>query len=291
MRTFFLGTHQPEWLERTDVPLFISRRRLANRKRLPRARGPWALDSGGFSELSEHGRWTVTPRAYVAEVRRFRSEIGGLAWAAAQDWMCEPDIVVKTGLTVAEHQLRTVTNYEELLSLAPELPWVPVLQGWTHGDYCDHFDLYAERGHELRNLPLVGIGTVCRRQSTLRASVVVKWFADDGLRLHGFGFKTQGLQSVANALHSADSLAWSLNARMNRPNPECAHRRCSNCFQYAMDWRSELLGKLPASWSQAPVATDNIAGDVDSALPRHGGGSVGGEVEPPQVGQLSLNFQ
>lgn len=48
---FWLGTHKTGWLERTDVPLFISRRRLVERVTLPRARGPWALDSGGFTEL------------------------------------------------------------------------------------------------------------------------------------------------------------------------------------------------------------------------------------------------
>lgn len=68
--TFFLGTHHPNWLRKTDVPLFVSRRRLAGRTRLPRARGVWALDSGGFQELNLHGRWTVTPAHYVAEVRR-----------------------------------------------------------------------------------------------------------------------------------------------------------------------------------------------------------------------------
>jgi hypothetical protein len=28
LETFFLGTHQPNWLRTTDEPLFISRRRL-----------------------------------------------------------------------------------------------------------------------------------------------------------------------------------------------------------------------------------------------------------------------
>lgn len=48
---FYLGTHQPQWLGRYDVPMFISRRRLSSRKSLPQARGRWALDSGGFTEL------------------------------------------------------------------------------------------------------------------------------------------------------------------------------------------------------------------------------------------------
>ena len=67
----------------------------------------------------------------MAAVRRYRDEIGGLEWAAPMDWMCEPFMLAKTGLTVAEHQARTVANYLELRSLAPELPFVPVLQGWS----------------------------------------------------------------------------------------------------------------------------------------------------------------
>ena len=72
---FFLGTHEAHWLADprfARVPLFVSRRRLTLRRKLPRAVGTWALDSGGFTELQMHGRWTLSPAAYVAEVRRFR---------------------------------------------------------------------------------------------------------------------------------------------------------------------------------------------------------------------------
>lgn len=54
---FLLGTHQPGWLARAGVPLFISDVRLRVYKTLPRAAVPWALDSSGFSELQYHGRW------------------------------------------------------------------------------------------------------------------------------------------------------------------------------------------------------------------------------------------
>jgi hypothetical protein len=48
--------------------------------------------------------------------------------------MCEPFMLAKTGLTVAEHQVRAVTNYLELRGLAPDLPFVPLLQGWSRDD-------------------------------------------------------------------------------------------------------------------------------------------------------------
>jgi hypothetical protein len=124
---FWLGTHKPGWLTRTEVPLFVSHRTLCGRRELPRARGPWALDSGGFTELTLHGRWQTSPAEYVEAVARYQAEIRGLVWAAPMDWMCEPSMLARTGLSVAGHQVRTVENYCLLRQLAPWLPFIPVL--------------------------------------------------------------------------------------------------------------------------------------------------------------------
>jgi hypothetical protein len=124
---FLLGTHRPNWLEELTVPLFISHRRLKGYKTLPHACGEWALDSGGFTELSKYGEWRTTVPEYLEAVTRYQAEVGNLAWAAPQDWMCEPWIIAKTGLSVREHQERTVTNY---LDLRDRGPFIPVLQGW-----------------------------------------------------------------------------------------------------------------------------------------------------------------
>jgi hypothetical protein len=241
---FYLGTHEPSWLASAHVPLFVSRVRLAKRRAFPRATTAWALDSGGFSELSLHGDWRTTPMTYVAEVARFVREVGMLEWAAPQDWMCEPEMVKKTGLTVREHQRRTVFNYVELRELAPDLPFVPVLQGWTMGDYEDCIELYARTGVDLAELPRVGIGSVCRRQNTLRAALLVKDLARQGLKLHGFGFKATGLRAAGDALASSDSMAWSLHARREPPLETCTHARCSSCLPFALEWRRELLDSL-----------------------------------------------
>lgn len=107
---FFLGFHHPHQLAHAGVPLFVSHRRLVTMKTLPRAIAPWALDSGGFTELAMHGRWTVTAQDYARAVARYRDEIGSLDWAAPQDWMCEPVMLAKTGLTVDEHQRRTIAS-------------------------------------------------------------------------------------------------------------------------------------------------------------------------------------
>jgi hypothetical protein len=261
---FLLGTHEPSWLADprfVDVPLFVSRRRLFDRKTLPRAVGRWALDSGGFTELQQHGRWTVSPATYVAEVRRFRDEIGGLLWAAPQDWMCEPQVLAGanprrgpkfagTGLTVEEHIRRTVRSFLELRDLAPELPWIPVLQGWRLGQYLDCAELYERESVNLAAAPLVGVGTMCRRQDTIRAGHILRWLAGDGLRLHGFGLKIEGSRQHGDALVSADSLAWSDHATHHppleghdRPGPgrRTGHKHCQNCPEFALEWRERVL--------------------------------------------------
>ncbi|MFF5227475.1 hypothetical protein [Dactylosporangium sp. NPDC000521] len=241
---FYLGTHQPHWLRLAlGVPLFISDRRLRAYRTLPRANGPWALDSGGFTELSQHGSWDhgPTPAQYAARVRRYRDEIGHLAWAAPQDWMCEPHITATTGLSVREHQARTVTNYLRLRDLAPDLPFVPVVQGWTPGDYLHCVDRYAAAGIDLTRADLVGVGSVCRRQSGRQLGEVLTCLHTAGVtRLHGFGVKTLGLAHHADLLTSADSMAWSAQARRQPPLPGCTHTNCANCLRYALRWQHDV---------------------------------------------------
>jgi hypothetical protein len=244
---FFLGTHRPNWLADPrfeGVPLFVSRRTMP--KRLVPAITEWALDSGGFTELNMHGGWKTTPKEYAADVRRFRDEVGRMAWAAPQDWMCEPHVIEKTGLSVEEHQRRTVDNFLELRALAPDLPIIPVLQGWSLADYWRCEDLYEDAGVRLQQEPVVGVGTVCRRQGTAEAATILQTLAGSGLRIHGFGVKRAGLAQSAHVLASADSLAWSFRARRSPPLPghEARHKNCANCPDYALQWRNRIVAEI-----------------------------------------------
>ncbi|MGW6914676.1 deazapurine DNA modification protein DpdA family protein [Kitasatospora sp. NPDC054939] len=76
------------------------------RKALPRAIGPWALDSGAFSEIDLYGRWQTAAKQYAAAVTRYGEEIGNLEWASPQDWVCKPWMPAKTGLSLGEHLRR-----------------------------------------------------------------------------------------------------------------------------------------------------------------------------------------
>lgn len=257
---FLLGAHQPAWLERVDVPLFVSDTRLQERVTLPRARGRWALDSGGFTMIQRFGHWTGTAQEYVDRVRRYRDEIGHLAWCAPRDWMCEPEAVhggrigqlvfAGTGWSVAEHQRRTVASVLELRALAPELPWIPVIQGYTQAEYEHCVELYTRAGIDLTREPRVGLGSVCRRQGTVEAHRIIRALRAHGIRnLHGFGVKKDGLLRYGHLLASADSLAWSDHAR-RKGYPICGevHPRdaatCANCLPWALVWRERLLTRL-----------------------------------------------
>lgn len=270
---FYLGTHKPKWLADSTVPLFVSRRTLCEMRELPRAAAGWALDSGGFSELQMYGEWVTHPMTYSTEVRKYHDRIGRLDWAAIQDWMCE-DIVIKGGVTkrgvrfkgtgfcVKEHQRRTIGSWDLLRQLAPDMPWVPVIQGQHPDDYLDHVRQYKEAGTDLTTLPLVGVGSVCRRQREKEGLEIIGPLADLGIKLHGFGFKVTGLaMGGAALLESADSMAWSYSGR-NSPRMEgCTHvwgnrvkdvskigqpSNCGNCRRYALAWREDVMESIRA---------------------------------------------
>lgn len=277
----YLGTHQCHWLH--DVKyrhhfegrtLFVAIHRLATRKSpYPPALHRYCVDSGGFSALQRHGRFVASASEHVAMVRRIVGQLGpGLClWVAPQDWMCE-DIVIYGGLAprgvvfhgtrdarglrpgdeeqdrdtaVRIHQRLTVANFLELRWLAPDIPWIPVLQGQTlaHYEYCDQ--LYRRAGVDLAAAPVVGLGSVCRRQATAEIEEIVGHFHAKGYRLHGFGVKTLGLSRYAHQLVSADSLAWSEDARRKPPLPghEARHINCANCPDWAARWHQRIVAR------------------------------------------------
>jgi hypothetical protein len=256
---FYLGAHHPHWLEFFGEPLMVSRRWLAPRKSLPKAAAPWVLDSGGFTELGMHGRWTVDEMGYSTEVRGFSVEVGQMRWAACLDWMCEPVMihggrlgkrsVPGTKLSVLEHQRRTVGSYKLLRQLAPDLPWLPVIQGWEFDEYMTCVQMYGDQGVDLAKLPAVGLGSVCRRQDTLLAEDVIRELHSRGIKVHAFGFKVKGLKACANHLASADSMAWSYDAFWSDPLPECVgrHKTCANCPVYAARWRDRVMRLLESA--------------------------------------------
>jgi hypothetical protein len=221
LETFYLGAHRYNWAcdGLTDQPLFISDRTLRRRSTAPfkPAVTRWALDSGRFTEvLQDRACWAHEPHEYVARVRRYASELGMMDFAAQQDLMCEPGMLARTGLSVVTHQSWTTTNYLRLRELAPEIPWAPSIQGWSIGDYWRHVEDYYRRGVDLHKLPVVCVGSVCRRENPIAASNILVSLAAEGLKLHAFGVKAEVLELCHEHIQSSDSMAWSTHMRAER---------------------------------------------------------------------------
>lgn len=256
---FYLGTHRRTWLARLDFGLCVSRQHFLTRRGivgddLPQALAPWLLDSGAFTEVSTHGRWTTDTPTFVAQCRSIADQVGRVAYIGPQDWMCEPEIIAKTGLSVPEHQRRTVANFLDLRTLAPDLPFIPALQGYEPDDYLRCIDASTAAGIDLTSEPLVGLGSVCRRSHLRPIAALVSDLSTSGIRLHGFGMKVQGLRRFGWALASSDSSSWSLDGRLPKGSRCGTHDgSCANCIVHAVAWRSRLLRSIqtqqPAVWA------------------------------------------
>ena len=211
---FYVGLHQPADAQHFDLAC-ISINRLRNRRKAVDC-GDVLVDSGAFTELAQHGRYRHTVEEYAAEIRRLHNAgIVKISAAVAQDYMCEPWMLEKTGLNIADHQRLTIERYDDLLSCELPVPVLPVLQGFAPEDYARHV---ADYGDRLTFGMWVGVGSVCKRQGDPRAIIAVlqaiKSIRPD-LRIHGFGVKKTSLMhpGVREYLYSADSMAWSFAAR------------------------------------------------------------------------------
>lgn len=339
----FLGTHRPNWLyeskgtrgrkHRPHGALFISYTQFLHGRNLdyPQADTFFAVDSGGYTELYRHGRWTVSALEYAAYIENLARCTGTMLWAAIQDWMCEDHIIegglpkgqrggkkaAGTGLSVLEHQRRTIASYLELRALAPTVCWLPVLQGQTLDDYHRHIDMYAAAGVDLAVHALVGVGSLCRRQATEEIERIARSIQARVPRLHGFGVKSTGLGRAARYFTTCDSTAWSahhrkeaqgyyrkakasddLSERARFEELRAHHAGLVNSqagaepFRAALKWRAELdlaQARLEAGswepWAVNPEGVDELPlehGDTDDDAVRwdvFGTDAQGREVE------------
>lgn len=232
---FFVGLHQPSDARHFDAA-FISVNRLRSRKG-PFEVGDWIMDSGAFTEVSTHGGYRHDVAEYAAQIRRWASN-GRLLAAVAQDWMCEPWIVARTGLSVQCHQELTVERYDALVALDTAGVYImPVLQGYEPSDYVRHLAMYGDR---IAVGAWVGVGSICKRNGDPRAVAAVLHAIQNArpdLRLHGFGLKATALADplIRHLLTTADSMAWSFAARREKRNP--------NDYREAQRWAEAIMAR------------------------------------------------
>jgi len=232
---FFPGLHRPNHvhrLERCMVSANVLEGRISDFKAQD-----WILDSGAFTRITR-GLGHRPVEEYAAMVNRW-SRCGNLLIAVAQDYMCEPIALQATGMTVRQHQALSTESFLRLRD-ATAVPIMPVVQGWAPADYRLHA---VQLSKHLESDAWVGVGSVCKRQgdpaqivAVLRAirHVAPEW------RLHGFGVKATSLLDarVTKYLYSADSMAWSFAARMNKYHEGTG--RGANSVEECIDWTKRL---------------------------------------------------
>lgn len=211
---FFVGLHQPADARHFDRAC-ISINRLRGRKK-PVPCASVLVDSGAFTEIATFGEYRHPVSIYAAELRRLHAAgVVQIEAAVAQDYMCEPIMLAKTGKTIEEHQRLTIERYDALAAEALPFTIMPVLQGFAPADYARHA---ADYGGRLAPGSWVGVGSVCKRNgdpgAIARVLLAILEIRPD-LRLHGFGIKKTALghPGVRDMLASADSMAWSSAAR------------------------------------------------------------------------------
>lgn len=213
---FFVGLHHPSDARHFGC-CFVSVNALRKRKTFEVY--DWIMDSGAFTEVSRFGGYRDGVESYADEIVRWSSS-GRLLAAVCQDYMCEPHIVAKTGLSVLRHQELTVERYDALraalFARGCSVPVLPVLQGYAPEEYARHVEMYGER---LAPDAWVGVGSVCKRNGSVNSILDVLCAVREAaprFRLHGFGLKTTALSCAVIRcclLATADSMAWSFQAR------------------------------------------------------------------------------
>jgi hypothetical protein len=218
---FFPGLHQPADAQHFDRAC-ISINRIRGRKKSVECEEV-LVDSAAFTELNLYGAYRHGVEDYAAELYRLHtSGVVKIAAVVAQDYMCEPFMLAKTGLTIPDHQRLTIERYDALKAELDRLfgdkcpfPIMPVLQGYAPSDYVRHIEMYGDR---LTPGMWVGVGSVCKRNGDPDAIVEVLSAIHrvrPDLLLHGFGVKQTALMhpGVRELLATADSMAWSFAAR------------------------------------------------------------------------------
>lgn len=230
---FFVGMFQPQHCIHFENS-FISYNVLKNRKSNFKV-NKWILDSGAFTEILKHGDFQTSVSDYAKKIEQLKSN-GNLLMAVSQDYLCDPIITQKTGMDTRAHQEKTVERYLRLVK-ETTCKIMPVLQGQSPKSYLEHIEIY---NGELKQGQWVGVGSLVKRNKNvpLIRSILkgIKEKRPD-LKLHGFGLKLTSLKdpNIREYLYSADSMAWSYQARMEGRNP--------NDWREAKEFENRITGK------------------------------------------------
>jgi len=179
------------------------------------------LDSGGFSLMSRYPDYPFSLEEYIDLAYHIKKKYP-LTEIATLDYPCEAEIDRTQLHTNQERMEKTVERAVECIDYDGSLPWVPVIQGYTLGEYYECIDMFDAAGIDE---DYYAIGSVCSRKGhplKIRRLItkVKKRMGDD--RLHAFGLSLIYLKDsqIFHAIHSSDSAAWNYRAVTMKQKPK-----------------------------------------------------------------------
>lgn len=172
-----------------------------------------AIDSGGFTMAAKYGAYPWAMEQYINFIRELSRDVP-LTFCACMDYACERDVNRGIYATNRDRIKATIYNEIALRAMAPDLPWLGVLQGNTIEERA--LDVALRRRIGLL-AEYMGIGSICRR-SPVEAANVICYYGEQlpGTRYHAFGLSIRTLDTpqaprVYHLLRSWDSYTWSWN--------------------------------------------------------------------------------
>lgn len=166
------------------------------------------IDSGGFTAARRWGRYPWSVQQYADFVAAVSRDVA-LDFCAIMDYACEPSVNREIYRSNKERIKATIRNESECFRVAPDLPWLPVLQGDTLEERA--FDIAIRRRMGMLPGEHAGIGSMCGRG---RAGAVetILFYRDQlpGVKFHCFGMHIQALDDdfCFDAVRSWDSYGW-----------------------------------------------------------------------------------
>jgi len=197
-----------------------------NRGMIPESTKRLFLDSGGYSFFTRWGKYPFSIEEYVIFAQSIQDEYP-LTEVAIMDFPCEPNTNRSILKSNKERIDNTVQNALSCIDYDPNLPWVPVIQGYTLNEYLYCLDLYKDAKMYHDDFHLWAIGTLCARKKLdgIR-SMVVNITDKINAPVHTFGMNYRFLKDpqIFFSIYSSDSGAWSYNGR--------AHEKLGDLIKY-----------------------------------------------------------
>lgn len=170
------------------------------------------IDSGGFAVHKRFGEYPYTVEQYIEYVQ-YMMEKWPVTEVAILDYPCEPTVNREIYSSNLDRIRITVDNAISCIDADHNIPWVPVIQGYSLKEYLTCWGLYQDAGIKAN---LWAMGSVCARKKLggIR-TIVTALHKRTKQNLHAFGLTLVSIRDpqVFFALESSDSLAWNWYAK------------------------------------------------------------------------------